>query len=160
MLGTFEAVKDYLITGMGPVLKSMETEDCQLPVPEKRNIIFGTCDLGKNEAKVLVCVVPDSEHEYTGDLSAGVVEGKMVVCFAFRGLPYEMLMERMDKYAEAFRMSVRADGSLGGGVLDADIGETQYFPDAGPTHGTVTVAEIELTVRTKENLAAGIDPFA
>lgn len=145
---------------MGPVLKSMETEDCQLPVPEKRNIIFGTCDLGKNEAKVLVCVVPDTEHEYTGDLSAGVVEGKMVVCFAFRGLPYESLMERMDKYAEAFRMSVRADGSLGGGVLDADIGETQYFPDAGPTHGTVTVAEIELTVRTKENLAAGIDPFA
>ena len=154
-----DAIKNFILTKLGPVLEELETEENPFPVPAEKDVIFGTVDLTRNEAKVLAAIVPDREREDSGDLGEGVIESNAVVCFAFRGLPYGKLMERMDGYAEAFRMALRTDGSLCGRVLDASAGETSYFPDAGPTHGTVTVAEIEVTVRTNERLADGADPF-
>ena len=154
----YDAIKKFILTDMENPLKEMETIEGEFPLHDAKNIIYGTADLTRHEAKILVAIVPDSVKEDTGSLDSGVIEGTVLVCFAFRGLPYTTLVERMETYAAAFRMALRSNPSLSDAVMNADIGTTEYYPDAGATHGTMTVAEIELTVRCEEKKADGIDP--
>ena len=156
----YDAIKKFILTDMENPLKEMETKEGEFPLPDAKNIIYGTADLTRNEAKILVAGVPDSVKEDTGSLDSGVIEGNVVICFAFRGLAYSTLMERMETYAAAFRMALRSNPSLSGAVMNVDLGTTEYFPDAGATHGTMTVAEVEVTVRVTEKKAEGIDPFS
>lgn len=156
----YEALKNFILTDMAEPLKKMEVREGEYPLPDAKNIVYGTFEVSRNESKILVAIVPDSVKEDTGSLDSGVIEGTVLVCFAFRGLAYSELVERMETYAAAFRMALRSNPSLSGAVMNADIGTTEYFPDAGATHGTMTVAEIELTVRVEEKKADGIDPFS
>jgi len=152
----YDALKKFMLTDLaGPLSEAGEG----FPVPDERNICYGTAQLDRNEAKIVAAIVPDSVSEDIGDLASGVVEETVIVCMAFRGLPYPALVERMETYAASFRMALRSNPSLGGMVESAGIGRTEYYPDAGASHGTLTVAEIEVTVRITEKKADGIDPF-
>ena len=160
MYRVFEALKNFILTDMAVPLSYLETEKCPLPVPLEKNIIFGTADLSRNEAKQVVAIVPDrATVENAGSLSDGGLTFTVVVCFACRGANYATLMAQMDGYSTAFRQAIRSNQSLGGAVDDVEIADTEYFPDAGSTHGTMTAVEIELTIKVTESRTEGTDPF-
>lgn len=156
----YDALKSFILTDMAVPLADIETPECPLPVPAEKNIVFGTPEISRNEAKCLVAIVPDrAVPENEGSLSEGGMSYTVVVCFACRGASYSVLMQQMDGYSKAFRQAIRTNSNLSGAVDDVEITDTEYFSDAGSTHGTMTVAEIELTIKVMESRTVGADPF-
>ena len=153
----FEAVKKFIEEGLPARLEALASDDVPLPPPAK--VAFGVVDLSRVEAKASCAIVPDRTAEDEPTLTRGTLSHTLTVGFICRGARYDVLLRQMVRYAEAFRVAVRSDWTLGGLVEKAELGGTEFFPDAGATNGTCTMAEVELTVQTSEAQAAGLDPF-
>ena len=68
----YEALKNFILNDMAEPLKKMEVREGEYPLPDAKNIVYGTFEVTRNEAKILVAIVPDSVKEDTGSLDSGL----------------------------------------------------------------------------------------
>lgn len=154
----FNALKGFIEEKLPERLA--ELEDGEVPLPPPSKIVFGVVDLSRTEGKVTCVIVPGrTEEDGEGSLTAGSLSNTLTVGFVCRKSEYQTLLKQMVRYAKAFRVAVRSDWSLGGRVDRADLGATEFYPDAGATSGSCTIAETEITVLTTEANADEVDPF-
>lgn len=147
----------YIREKLPSCLERLETEDTPLPMPEK--VLFGVADISRHEQKVLLAIVPHSIEESEGTVGSAEQNQKFVVGIVCRGRAYDVLIRQMCRYAKAVAEVLRGGWSLGGTVLDVAVNRTDFYPDAGTVEKQMTVAEIEVTVRTEGGMPSETDPF-
>lgn len=154
---TYDAISQYIKNRLPKVLKEAQSDDTPLPMPEK--VLFGVADISRHEQKVLLAIVPHSIEESEGTVGSAEQNQKFVVGIVCRGRAYDVLIRQMCRYAKAVAEVLRGGWSLGGAVLDVAVNRTDFYPDAGTVEKQMTVAEIEVTVRTEGGMPSETDPF-
>lgn len=153
----FDALKKFIGEKLPERLAELSGKDTPLPSPAK--IVFGVVDVSRSDAKCTCAILPGKTEEEEPTLTAGVTSNTLTVGFIHRGADYQTLLRQMVRTARAFRVAVRSDWTLGGLVDKAELGGTEFFPDAGPTSGSCCISETEITVQVPEANAPELDPF-
>ena len=153
----FNALKNFIEKRLPERLAKLSGKDTPLPPPSK--IVFGVVDVSRTDGKNVCAIIPGRTEEEEPTLTAGVTSNTLTVGFIHRGADYQTLLRQMVRTAKAFRVAVRSDWTLGGLVDKAELGGTEFYPDAGPTSGTCCISETEITVQVPEANAPELDPF-
>lgn len=113
----------------------------------EQNVLSGSIDLSRYEAKNLCLVIPEETEITDTDIGGGFErETKFTVSFLFRGGKHQELVQRMEQTAETFQKRILGDYSLGQNVTDIAPGRIKYFYDCGTVEKQATGLEIELTI--------------
>lgn len=153
----FNALKDFIEKKLPERLAGLSDGDTPLLPPAK--IVFGVVDVSRSDVKCTCAILPGKTEEDEPTLTAGVTSNTLTVGFIHRGADYQTLLRQMVRTVKAFRVAVRSDWTLGGIVDKAELGGTEFYPDAGPTSGTCCISETEITVQVPEANAPELDPF-
>jgi len=154
---TYEALKAFIEENLPERLSALAGDGLPLPPPAK--IMLGVADVSRPDAKNVCAILPGRTEEDEPTLTAGTLSNVLTVGFIHRGADYQTLLKQMVRCAKAFRVAVRSDWTLGGRVERAELGGTEFFPDAGATHGSCCISETEITVSLSEANAPELDPF-
>lgn len=157
MEDSFDALKKFIGEKLPERLAELSGKDTPLPPPSK--IVFGVVDVSRTDGKNVCAIIPGRTEEEEPTLTAGVTSNTLTVGFIHRGADYQTLLRQMVRTAKAFRVAVRSDWTLGGLVDKAELGGTEFYPDAGPTSGSCCISETEITVQVPEANAPELDPF-
>lgn len=153
----FNALKAFIEEKLSERLADLSGDGLPLPPPCK--IVFGVVDVSRSDGKNVCAIIPGKTEEEEPTLTAGQTSNTLAVGFIHRGADYQTLLKQMVRTARAFRVAVRSDWTLGGKVDRAELGGTEFFPDAGATSGTCCISETEITVHVPEANATELDPF-
>lgn len=153
----FNALKAFIEEKLPERLAVLSGDGLPLPPPCK--IVFGVVDVSRSDGKNVCAIIPGKTEEEEPTLTAGQTSNTLTVGFIHRGADYQTLLKQMVRTARAFRVAVRSDWTIGGKVDRAELGGTEFFPDAGATSGTCCISETEITVHVPEANATELDPF-
>lgn len=147
----FTALKDLIVAKLPEYLSPMATQDTPLPSLTSKDVVFGSIDLLKYRQNVLCAILPESTEDTEGTISDSGQQSKFTVAFVCRGQQYEVLVKQMCRYASAFHQMIVENYSLNKKVHNTEMGNTQFFYDAGTVEKQMTACEIDLTVLTEND---------
>lgn len=122
-----------------------------VPKISEKNISFGVVDASRYEADVFCSILPEVQTLEEGYIDGVKIRSRFVITFLFKKKKYSELVNYMTEYADAFRVALVKDADFSGAVDDSELGNTNFYSDAGATFQTVTAAEIELDILSTEN---------
>lgn len=130
-------------------MKEMIAESVAIP---KENILIGSVDVSRHEAKTLCVIIPETAEITDTDIGGGYEQATaFTVSFLFRGGKHPELVKKMEETADIFQKAVLSGYSLGRNVTDIEPGKTRFFYDCGTVERQATGLDIELTItETKE----------
>lgn len=148
----FNDIKDFILTTVNPYISEMADSETPMNEINEKNIVFGSVDLSRYNAKVICSIIPDSQEENEEEIGSYKITSDFTVTFLCKGYPLETLVRQMCRYGAAFRRAVLDDVSLGGKVERSEIGRREFFTDAGTVEKQVTAVEIGLTTETEDEI--------
>lgn len=156
---TAEAIKKFILEDVNAELAGLESDGVTLPPVAEKNIVFGTVDLSRYEAAVLVSILPETQQPDEEFINGFSDRSEFTVTFLFQKEKYSLLVKRMFRYARAFRTAQAKNPELsstsGGtesGVEESEITQIKFYPDTGAVAQQMTAFEISLAADTEEEL--------
>lgn len=124
----------------------------KLPAVSEENILIGSVDVSRHEAKNICVIIPETTEITDTDIGGGYEQATaLTVSFLFRGGKHTELVKRMEETADTFQKAILEGYSLGRNVTDIEPGKTRFFYDCGTVERQATGLDIELTItETKE----------
>ena len=155
-----EAIKKFILEDVNAELSGLASEGVTLPQIAEKNIVFGTVDLSRYEAGVIVSILPETQQPDEEFINGFSDRSEFTVTFLFQKEKYSLLVKRMFRYAKAFRTAQaknpelnNVDGTTELGVEESEITQIQFYPDTGAVAQQMTAFEISLATDTEEVLA-------
>lgn len=152
-----EAIKKFILEDVNAELSGLTSEGVTLPQVAEKNIVFGTVDLSRYEAAVVVSILPETQQPDEEFINGFSDRSVFTVTFLFQKEKYSLLVKRMFRYAKAFRMAQAKNPELSNmlgaaelGVEDSEITQIQFYPDTGAVEQQMTAFEISLATDTEE----------
>lgn len=146
MQTVFNAIKNYLISKP----KYFEAEG--LPALTEKDFYFGVADLLKNKNSLIVAIVPQTEIDIEGDIVDYLKQSEIIVSFICRNNRQSILNDNVAKYARAFRKTMLEDCLMNDAVDNSELGQRQYYFDAGTVEMQMSAVECNMTVTTHDTL--------
>lgn len=148
----FNFIKAFILSTVNGCLSEYADENTPMNTIEERNIVFGSVDLSRYDAKIICAVIPESEEEDESEIGAYKKTSDFTVSFLCKGYAQEVLVRQMCRYGAAFRRAVLDDVSLGQTVEQTEVGRRDFFTDAGTVEKQMTAVEISLSVVTEDKI--------
>jgi len=150
MVNLYNNIKAFILADVNDRIEELSTEEIPLSKIQSKNIVFGSVDPLKYTANIVCAIVPDSQRNGDEELGGYVVASQFTIAFLCRGAKSETLAKQICNYAKAFRDAVDNDTSLIDTVETSDLGEFNFYMDAGPIEGQLSAVEISFTVYEDE----------
>ena len=144
----FNDIKSFIVSSVNDYIEEESTQEIPLDNVTAGNVILGQVDLQKYKSNIVVAVVPESQNDEENEIGYYEQQSHFVVSFICRGATSEKLAKKMCAYARAFKRAIHIDSSLGDTVDDTQIGDANFFLDAGSIDGQLAAVEIDITVFT------------
>ena len=145
-------IKNFILNDVNAELAAMVSEGVTLPAVDGKNIIFGTVDLSRYEKAVVVSILPEQQEPDEGYINGFSDRSQFVVTFLFQKEKYPLLITRMCRYAQAFRIAQAKNPSMSDATEETEITLIDFFPDTGAVPQQMTAFEINLAVVTETPL--------
>ena len=150
-----ESVRRFVLEKVNAELPALEDEEASLPAVDERSVAFGSVDLSRYEAPVVVSVMPERTEAEEGFIDGYADKTRVAVTFIFQKAAYPVLVKRAFRYARAFRLAQWKSPELSGGIDGSEAAYAEVFYDAGSGGQSVTACEMGLDVRTREAFDEG-----
>ena len=102
----FTTIKNFILNDVNYELIQLAEQAVPLPAVTADNILFGTVDLSRYSAPVVVAVLPDNQEPDDSFIDGFSDRSEFVVTFLFQKALYPLLVKRMCRYAKAFRKAL------------------------------------------------------
>ena len=145
-----EAIKSFILEDVNAELVGLESEGVTLPAITEKNIVFGTVDLSRYEAAVIVSILPETQEPDEEYINGFSDRSEFTVTFLFQKTAYPILVKRMFRYAKAFRKAQAKNPDFDDSVEESEITQIQFYPDTGAVPQQMTAFEISLNTDTEE----------
>ncbi len=145
-----EAIKTFIMEDVNAELADLESEGVTLPAITERHIVFGTVDLSRYEATVVVSILPETQEPDEEYINGFSDRSQFTVTFLFQKTAYPILVKRMFRYAKAFRKAQAKNPDFDDSVEESEITQIQFYPDTGAVPQQMTAFEISLNTDTEE----------
>jgi hypothetical protein len=149
----FTTIKNFILNDVNYELIQLAEQAVPLPAVTADNILFGTVDLSRYSAPVVVAVLPDNQEPDDSFIDGFSDRSEFVVTFLFQKALYPLLVKRMCRYAKAFRKALAKNSDMSDGVEDSEITLVDFFPDCGVVAQQMTACEINLAIDTEEKIS-------
>ena len=145
-------IKNFILNDVNAELAALVSEGVTLPAVDGKNIIFGTVDLSRYEKAVVVSILPEQQEPDEGYINGFSDRSQFVVTFLFQKEKYPLLITRMCRYAQAFRIAQAKNPSMSDAIEESEITQIDFFPDTGAVPQQMTAFEINMAVITENPL--------
>lgn len=149
----FTTIKNFILNDVNYELIQLAEQDVPLPAVTADNILFGTVDLSRYSAPVVVAVLPDNQEPDDSFIDGFSDRSEFVVTFLFQKALYPLLIKRMCRYAKAFRTAQAKNPDMSDGVESSEVTLVDFFPDCGAVPQQMTACEINLAIDTEEKIS-------
>jgi hypothetical protein len=149
----FTTIKNFILNDVNYELIQLAEQDVPLPAVTADNILFGTVDLSRYSAPVVVAVLPDNQEPDDSFIDGFSDRSEFVVTFLFQKALYPLLIKRMCRYAKAFRTAQAKNPDMSDGVENSEVTLVDFFPDCGAVPQQMTACEINLAIDTEEEIS-------
>jgi|GEM_PF-1569650 len=154
-----EAIKKFILEDVNAELTGLESDGITLPPVAEKNIVFGTVDLSRYEAAIIVSILPETQEPDEEFINGFSDRSEFTVTFFFQKEKYSLLVKRMFRYAKAFRTAQAKNPELSStsddpesGVEESEITQIKFYPDTGAVAQQMTAFEISFYTDTEEVL--------
>ena len=149
----FDVIKNFILNDVNYELVKLTEQGVTLPAISADNILFGTVDLSRYSAPVVVAVLPEQQEPDDSFINGFSDRSEFVVTFLFQKALYPLLIKRMCRYAKAFRTAQANNPDMSDGVESSEVTLVDYFPDCGAVPQQMTACEINLAIDTEEKIS-------
>ena len=147
-----ELIKTFILTNVNAELPGLASTGVTLPAIDTKNVVFGTVDLSRYEAPVLVSILPDTESMGEGYIDGAEIQHDLTITFLFQKATYSVLVKRMMRYVRAFQLALEKNEDFSGQVRSTLVEEIRFYPDTGATPQQMTAFEIQFNVVTEDSV--------
>lgn len=147
-----DVIKNFILEDVNNELSALEGEGITLPQITEANIVFGTVDLSRYEAQVVVSILPETQSQEEGFIDGTAWRSDFTITFLLQNAAYPLLVKRMCRYSCAFKTALAKNPDLDGNVEESELEQIQFFPDTGAVAQQMTAAEISINLITEEEL--------